>query len=603
MILLKRSLFIFTFGLSILFSRSVIALADITADGLTPFQIKQIFNRLESELVNLGQYDVTSRSEADKILKEVKFQNSGCTDQECAAKIGKLLNADLMILSNILYDTKSKEISLTLKLVDVETAKITTAITKDSVVSKPSNVNSELGMYLLELYRKANEGSVVQNFQQRENVGKGKVEIKSTPIGASVVFDNEHKGVTPLLLENINEGQHRLILSMEGFERLNKSVIVLADSQIVVSEVLSERTGHLQVLSEPINCEVYLDDQYKGNTPATLQYLDVGSYMLKLNKVGFEDYIKRVNVEWNQTKTIVADLVPEPASIVFYSVPNGATVYMDGKDVGKTKPEGLIVNVQHGKHKVSMKLKGHSERSQHFEVSPGENTSYELQLSKLPEGVSDDPNAGWVSINCWPEDANIKLRGNYYPLPLRYFELKNGSYNFTASKAGYLNKKIPFTVVEQKLTKTDFRLSAVDRDKARKNAMLFPGLGHIYAEQKGRGFMWSILESAAIFATYSVFNTYQDKLKLSNEAYNNYNASSNHEDINANRILYDEAFTVKNNHLYATIGIGTVAVAVWVWNVFDVEKVIPQVRQFPKDIKRELDLEKVQNKTSESSGG
>ena len=95
--------------LSIGFSQEVIAVSDITSEGLSNIQKKQFFNRLESDLVNLGAYEVTSRSEVDKILAEQKFQSKGCTDQQCAAEIGRLLNADLMLLSDIPPKTKLKK--------------------------------------------------------------------------------------------------------------------------------------------------------------------------------------------------------------------------------------------------------------------------------------------------------------------------------------------------------------------------------------------------------------------------------------------------------------------------------------------------------------
>ena len=66
-----------------------------------------------------------------KILKEQKFQQSGCTDQQCAAQIGKMLNADQMLLANVIYDKEGKYASTTLRLVDVENAVIVAAITKD----------------------------------------------------------------------------------------------------------------------------------------------------------------------------------------------------------------------------------------------------------------------------------------------------------------------------------------------------------------------------------------------------------------------------------------------------------------------------------------
>ena len=49
--------------------RVVIAVADIANTGLSNFEVKQVYDRLETELVNLGTYDVTNRSEVEKILK------------------------------------------------------------------------------------------------------------------------------------------------------------------------------------------------------------------------------------------------------------------------------------------------------------------------------------------------------------------------------------------------------------------------------------------------------------------------------------------------------------------------------------------------------
>ena len=166
--------------------RSVIAITDVSAEGLSNIEIKMFYNWLESELVNLGQYDVTSRQEVDKILKEQKFQQlSGCTDQQCAAEIGRMLNADLMLLPSILYDSRSGVVSVSLKLVDVETARITTAITKDADVQRAIDVNVFIRDYLVDLYRRDSEekGIIVTPTPAEKVVGKGRLIIKSIQIG------------------------------------------------------------------------------------------------------------------------------------------------------------------------------------------------------------------------------------------------------------------------------------------------------------------------------------------------------------------------------------------------------------------------------------
>ena len=150
---MKNKIIYITILFSILLpqARKVIAVADIESTGINEIQQSMFFNQFESELVQTQYYTVTSRSELDKILKEQEFQSKGCTDQQCAAEIGKLLNADLMLLAEIVYDEESSFISISLKLVDVLTAKIITAKTFTINVSKPYDIFPYIPEYLIEL--------------------------------------------------------------------------------------------------------------------------------------------------------------------------------------------------------------------------------------------------------------------------------------------------------------------------------------------------------------------------------------------------------------------------------------------------------------------
>ena len=364
--------------------RSVIAITDVSAEGLSNIEIKMFYNRLESELVNLGQYDVTSRQEVDKILKEQKFQQAGCTDQECAAEIGRMLNADLMLLPSILYDSRSGVVSVSLKLVDVESARITTAITKDAEVQRAIDVNVLIRDYLVDLYRRDREekGIIVTPTPAEKAVGKGKLIIKSTPVGANVILDNENRGLTPLELDGIDEGKHRLVLSYKGYERYARSTTVTADVTNTIEGELVPLTGNLSIISEPPGSEVFVNDEYKGKTPLTLQYLEVGEYFVKLTKFNYEDVLTRVTVEWNRENILKRILTPKPASVAFYSVPDGAEVFIDNRSRGKTSITGLKLELVPGKHNVKMQLKGYTPETAEIELAPNEITDLELSLPK-----------------------------------------------------------------------------------------------------------------------------------------------------------------------------------------------------------------------------
>ena len=84
-----------------LFSKDVIAVLDLETIGLNPGEATILTQRLTTKLISIGIYEVVERANMDKILKEQKFQKSGCTDSECAVEIGQLLNTDFIVVGSV----------------------------------------------------------------------------------------------------------------------------------------------------------------------------------------------------------------------------------------------------------------------------------------------------------------------------------------------------------------------------------------------------------------------------------------------------------------------------------------------------------------------
>lgn len=98
-----------------------IAVFDFENNGLKTNEVRQLSNRLESELVKIGNFKVVERNEIDKVLKEQKLQISGLVE-EVFLDVGRILGANQIILGSIgkigpLY-------TLTAKLVDVESGEL-----------------------------------------------------------------------------------------------------------------------------------------------------------------------------------------------------------------------------------------------------------------------------------------------------------------------------------------------------------------------------------------------------------------------------------------------------------------------------------------------
>ncbi|MEK7474131.1 MAG: CsgG/HfaB family protein [Candidatus Coatesbacteria bacterium] len=81
-----------------------------------------ITDLLRSELVKQGAFNVVDKTNMDRILAEQTFQQTGCTSQECAVKLGKVLNVKFLVVGT--FGKALGRYVLSMRVVEVETAKI-----------------------------------------------------------------------------------------------------------------------------------------------------------------------------------------------------------------------------------------------------------------------------------------------------------------------------------------------------------------------------------------------------------------------------------------------------------------------------------------------
>lgn len=95
-----------------------IAVMDLKADGVADRTARTVSNMLRTELVNAGKFTVVERNQMDSIFKEQGLQKTGCTDQECAVQLGRLMSAKKILVGEV--SPMGKSIIMTVRIVDVE---------------------------------------------------------------------------------------------------------------------------------------------------------------------------------------------------------------------------------------------------------------------------------------------------------------------------------------------------------------------------------------------------------------------------------------------------------------------------------------------------
>jgi len=110
-----------------------IAVAEFTAEGVGPGDAAVVGNILRGVLVKSGDFNVLDRQNMDKILTEHAVQRTGCKNEECAVRLGRLFNVQRIIVGSFGKLLNSYVVSI--EMVDVETGKVMYAdmITGDNV--------------------------------------------------------------------------------------------------------------------------------------------------------------------------------------------------------------------------------------------------------------------------------------------------------------------------------------------------------------------------------------------------------------------------------------------------------------------------------------
>src|ERR1051325_2856396 len=189
--------------------------------------------------------------------------------------------------------------------------------------------------------------------------------------------------------------------------------------------------SELKLLSQPDNAKVEIDGWSEPNwvTPFTASHLAAGTHTIVFSKSGYLQQTKSVESMAGKSVDVSAQLAPAVSTIVVTSNPQGANVWVDGKDSGLTTPTQLTV--EKGFHKVTVRKAGFKEMSMEDTVAEGQTMSFSpvlLSTNVQPEdGKSPNPlrrffgtdtipeGKGLVHIRTNPEGATIVVDGNAAP--------------------------------------------------------------------------------------------------------------------------------------------------------------------------------------------
>jgi len=296
--------------------------------------------------------------------------------------------------------------------------------------------------------------------------GKGYYSITSSPSGASVYFDDNYKGTTPVTVEVSTTGTpgHSVRLTLSGYQEwTNYYAGNPAEGQTVyVSASLTpvQSYGSITVTSSPSGATAFLDGASSQLTPCTFNNVVPGSHTIQVTRSGYAPWSTTTSVSAGRNTQVYASLSPvQPAtgSIYVTSVPSGASVYVDGTYYGPS-PQ-LASGLSPGYHQVRISLSGFQDWTGSVNVQSDVTTRISQTLSVGPT-PTPLPGTGSIAVHSTPAGAEVYLDNAYVGIsPLTVPSVSPGSHVVLLTMPGYANWQATVQVQRDVIASVDATLS------------------------------------------------------------------------------------------------------------------------------------------------
>lgn len=209
---------------------------------------------------------------------------------------------------------------------------------------------------------------------------------------ADIFLNGIARGTTPATLERIPAGEAMLEVRAPGYISYSQP-LKLAEGEVQqIQARLEEQPGTLQIVSLPTPARVYLNNEFRGETPLQLTPLAAGSHRIRVERDGFEPNARTLTLERGANRTEEFRLTGNSGRILITTEPGDATIILDGETHGKTLPasgEGLQASapyplelIPEGAHTIQVVRQGYFDKTLPVNVSRGETTPLHIKLER-----------------------------------------------------------------------------------------------------------------------------------------------------------------------------------------------------------------------------
>jgi len=216
--------------------------------------------------------------------------------------------------------------------------------------------------------------------------------VESSPTGAVVTMDNAAIGTTPLKLTGAKTGKHSIEVALKGHSSVQHEISIQAGENQKISSILKPLPGKLTVLSEPAKARIYLNNQFKTESPLNATNIPSGQYVIRAELKGYDSQTQTNEVTFGGETSVEFRLVKSSGTMLISTMPSDINVYLDGEFRGTTKARGRdqtsdqlqIDFIPQGRHQLQFTKKGYLDIQRTLDVMPKQTVIIHEKLTLRP---------------------------------------------------------------------------------------------------------------------------------------------------------------------------------------------------------------------------
>lgn len=278
----------------------------------------------------------------------------------------------------------------------------------------------------------------------------------NTDSDSDIYIDDEYKGKGKWT-GRISDGTHVLEARKLNHRPSKKNVqLVIGKDETYTLENPQPINGSLDISSNPMRAEIYIDGESYGQTPNYINNIIIGTHELKLQKQGCATLTKTISIKEGETLTL-NETLSTGKEISISTGQNGDKIYVDGNYVGLSP---LNINIAYGSHEIKA-TRGNQTAKKNIDVAMSPETqkcvlAFGRLIRIISNAKGDDIYVDGKKVGTTPMEIDFSLakhevevrRGKLYETKtLTIDKNSSASYSFVPKKEPldkYLDRGVSF---------------------------------------------------------------------------------------------------------------------------------------------------------------